>query len=398
MTAMEAFFDSMKHSAKYAVVAGSLASMLVTGFPGAAQAQVEGPAVPRTEMSQVEKSYIAGKEMGDFRGSVNVLAKADTTLKNSVDQLQNAHNRLIEQQAPGSATAGWVMRGGYVSSSHIDLSQVRDAVVQTKAETGVDLSVASRNMSERLELVGKMESALQGIANSYNARDAVALKQQLADYTVLSTKATDLQESAAVKFLRPATRNVASQEMTQEGDLKDLAQVDRNVWVSLQTLERAVLTMARNPDKVHTHESLLTNHKEYTAAKDISLDHVREVAKQVKTSGVDVDGIVKNIEQRVDLVGRMESKLDAIIKDYYSNDGQSLAKNLQAFDMEAVEHARLMQDTALDALHPSAKPELSSITMAHGRMAGNANRSFADTASKVYLTYKAVTSNVPGRR
>ncbi|MBY3433863.1 hypothetical protein HFN89_06840 [Rhizobium laguerreae] len=363
MTTMENFFETMKTSAKYAVVAASLTSMLVTGFPGAAQAQEFIAAKNPSEIAQIEASYIAGKEMGNFRHSINVMVKTDIMLRDTMMTLESAHWRLKDMDV-GKAAVGHVLRGDYMAAKNIDLSAVKDIVKRAKDESGLDFEGVAKNMEQRLEIVTKMEQSLEKIADAYNANDAKALKDLFAGYDSQGGALRDLYKDSAMGFLRPAagmSKSSANVDAVQ-GNLKGLAKVDYSLDVSVRILEKAVLQIARGTDTVHSTDSLLSAEKGYTAAKDVPLDQVREIAGQVKNSGIDVDGVVANIEQRAELIGRMETRLNSIIKDYYTNDTESLAKNLNLYDMESFEHARLTQDSALDALHPDVKMHSASST------------------------------------
>ncbi len=373
MTTMEKFFDTMKDNAKYAVVAASLTSMLVTGFPGAAQAQSDFSAKARpTEIAQVEATYIAGKEMQRFGESVNVLVKADIELRDMLMKLENAHWRL-QDKPMGEASVEWVLNN--MQAKDIDLTAAKDIVAQMKKETGVDFVGIVNNMEQQLAIAGKMEEGLHKISDVYNAKGYNAAKELHSQHESLAKEAWELYRSPSMTFLRPASfkRDTRyAREIKKDGDLGKLGEIERSIGVSMGRLEAAILSMNRRPDRTHSHESLLTDHQEYTAAKDIPLEQVREIAARIEESGIDMSEVAQNIEQRAEIIGRMETRLDAIIKDYYTNDGAGMSKNIALYDMESMEYTRLASDASLSAIRPEIKESAAS-TSSH-RSHGHSSR------------------------
>ncbi|MCV9964608.1 hypothetical protein OIU34_22210 [Pararhizobium sp. BT-229] len=388
MTTMDNFFETMKNSAKYAVVAASLTSMLITGFPGAAQANTDFIAAKNpSEIAQIEASYIAGKELGQFRDTVNVMVKTDILLRDTMMKMESAHWRLQDMDV-GKATTSHVLQHGYTASRDIDLSAVKDIVKKAKDESGINFDGVAKNMEDRLESVSHLEQTLEEIADAYNAKDTAALQELMTKYDAQFQTLDALHSDAALSFLRPALDTPSYDTRKLDGDLDRLTRVDQQLTMSEGRLEKAVLRIARYTDESHSTESLLTKHQEYTASKDFNLDEVRQIAENVKDS-VNVDDLMLNIEQRVELIGRMETRLDSIIKDYYTNNTESLSQNLNLYDMEAMEYTRLDKDSVLDAVRPESNAMHSSD--AAGAHRGNSHqRSVLSRYTKVGITVNAL--------
>jgi hypothetical protein len=388
MTTMDNFFETMKHSAKFAVLAASLTSMLVTGFPGAAQANTDFIASENpSEIAQIEASYIAGKEMGRFHDTVNVMVKTDIILRDTMMKMENAHWRLQEMDV-GKATTSHVLQGSYTASRNIDLTGVKDVVNKAKYESGINFDGVEKNMGDRLEAVAQLEQTLEQIAVAYNGKDTAALQNLVTEYDAQFQTLDALHSDKALNFLRPVPEVASYDTQIHNGNLGKLRKVDDQLRASEGRLEKAVLRIARYTDEAHSTESLLTENQEYTASKDFNLDEVRQIAENVKDS-VNVDDLMVNIEQRVELIGRMETRLNAIIKDYYVKDAEGLSENLGLYDMEAMDFTRLEQDPVLDAVRPESVARKSS-DAAIGHRGNNHQRSTLSRYTNVGRTVNAL--------
>lgn len=86
----------------------------------------------------------------------------------------------------------------------------------------------------------------------------------------------------------------------------------------------------------------------------------------------------------------METRLDKIIKDYYTNDGESLSKNLSLYDMESMEYARLSDDPSLAAIRPEIRAAVSSSDHQSNGLVGSHKKNDGFPMGTTHMLFRAM--------
>lgn len=396
MTTMETFFETMKETAKYAVVAASLTSMLVTGMPGLAQAgQPELLGKATNEIVRMEANVVANWAAAKPGMGINDLSAVQTKLNDMFMKFQYAHHNVRGDR--GEAEVSKALGKDWVPAEQTDLSSVKEFIEYAKSETGVDYSSVQTNFEAQIGLMSKMEKTLDQLSTAYNVRKPVksegwtpkydndALVAGLnARYEGLFTASRELRSSPEVSYLYMNFGNAHAQAKKFDNPaLEEAAKADMTLARSAGTIETAIIRLAEFGEGYRP---------TFDAPQKVPMDQVKQAIEQVQASGTDYAELAKNLQDRHDIISRMETNFEAVVKDFHSKDNESLSKHLSLVELDILQANDKMQDGTLNAIRPEPEQTAKhySHTSSYRSSGGGSHRSSNGfSATRVGIAKKA---------
>lgn len=204
-------------------------------------------------------------------------------------------------------------------------------------------------MKSFFDQVKNGKHAIMGAALATMLSTGMAYAADGTKYAPTNNGAMDVIATKVSEYKESRSKEIDFTILKKTGNA--VSEADRLLDNAFHTMKYSLDRLDQRPTlkfgEPQTVESLLGGKSFHLSADKIPLSEAKEIIDAAKTFGLDFDAAYQNIEERAELLSKMEDRLGDILQNFYENDVVALKANISALEAGIAQHDKLSHDAAV---------------------------------------------------